>query len=92
MVKVHLNFPKIDTESPQIQNTAIEVWNEFVKKCVENMNSQDIHIVENSVSLLLKFLNFYDGKTDEVEESSYPNNPIVTVSVEDQDENVRKEV
>lgn len=56
------------------------------------MNCKDIHTVENSVSLLLKFLNYFDGITDELEESHFYNNPICVVPVTDQNEGITKEV
>ena len=57
------------------------------------MNGTDITIIENSVSLLLKFLNYYDGRTEDTDESSlYLNNPVCTVMVKDMDEDVTKEI
>lgn len=44
------------------------------------------------MSLLLKFLNYFDGRTDELEESSYYSNPLVVVPVHDVDEDVTKEL
>jgi hypothetical protein len=68
-----------------------DVWKQFVDICTVHMNDPDLSIVEQSVSLLLKFLNYFDGKTDENEDFFNVGNPSYTIKIRDEDENIERE-
>lgn len=56
------------------------------------LSSTDIGVVEKAVSLLLKFLNFYDGLNDEQDEASNYNQHTYIVSVQNENNEEVKEL
>jgi hypothetical protein len=58
LVDLHLKF---DAEKISLDQQS-NIWSGFIDLCMQQLNSQDDRMVSNTLTLLSKFLDRYEGK------------------------------
>lgn len=58
LVDIHLKF---DTDKITLEHQS-QIWADFIQSCMQQLDSPDDRVVSNTLQLLSKFLDRYEGK------------------------------
>ncbi|CDW78729.1 UNKNOWN [Stylonychia lemnae] len=90
LVELHLKFDQSLSIPEQHK-----VWLGFINKCVKNLDSADDNLVANTIQLLSRFIDKYEGKRPlkpDVIQPQYQNFTPCTVTVQNRVDSTRKQV
>ena len=90
LVDLHLKFDQVVSYEDQVK-----IWTNFTENCMNNLESEKDNVISNTIQLLSRFLDRYEGKKvlkTDIMKSGYSNIQPLQITVLNKNDSLRKAI